>query len=682
MFHWSIKKQIYAIVLMLMVMAVVICVTGLFAMTGIKEAMDDINITAVRLADIDDAAAEINEVIIGVREILLTSDPAKKEDDKRELEQKVAEIDAKMKHIESVTRLHDEWAALQKEWESHKVIVNNIISLSMENTTVRATRLSNGQVGGYWDKATEALRQIAQAAEQTGLPEGILAARYAYEAISWSRNLELNEKKALVNSGNTAKLEEVRNEGLVLLENLVKSQANLERVMTDQGITDGQLKSFNDGFSRGYSAPQVTADDQINFKPATVSFPGGQSFANRSLGLASDIYWSQYKPLSLDGRPLWEAVLDLAQADTNGRAIEMLATQCNPTRKKEGEILKDVLAKQKGFFQAANEKAERDYNSARVVLLAVTGIGAVLALILAWLTVSRLARRLAGVIEDLSVRSADLERISAEISGASNSLAEASSEQAASLEETSATLEEMSSMTRSNAENANLTSQSTKQTIDLINSGGRTVETVTTAMSEITDSAEKIGQIIKTIEGIAFQTNLLALNAAVEAARAGEAGQGFAVVADEVRNLALRSAQAAKDTSALIEGTTQRVETGSANVAELAESFRKIEEGAQKVGNLIVEITSATNEQALGVEQANTAVAEMDKTTQSNASMAEETASSAVSLAEQTVHLNDLVQQLSAVVHGGRAADLAAPVHGEPPASAASSSPSRVRRLN
>ncbi len=172
-------------------------------------------------------------------------------------------------------------------------------------------------------------------------------------------------------------------------------------------------------------------------------------------------------------------------------------------------------------------------------------------------------------------------------------------------------------------------------------------------MTDISHSSEEIGQIVKAIESIAFQTNLLALNAAVEAARAGEAGQGFAVVADEVRNLALRSAQAAKDTTDLIQTTVQQVNVGTGNVENLTTSFRQIEQGAHEVGGLIAEITSASNEQALGVGQVNNSVTQIDTATQSNASMAEQTASSASTLTEQTLRLKDLVDQLTSVIHGG-----------------------------
>ncbi len=209
-------------------------------------------------------------------------------------------------------------------------------------------------------------------------------------------------------------------------------------------------------------------------------------------------------------------------------------------------------------------------------------------------------------------------------------------------------------MTRQNADNANKTNETTRNNAKHIDEGSVAIKNMSQAMGGINDSAEKIQHIVKTIEEVAFQTNLLALNAAVEAARAGEAGKGFAVVADEVRNLAQRSAQAAKDTTELIHDTVERVRTGSQVAEALDASFSQIEGGSQSVSRLIAEITNATNEQAQGVDQVNTAMAQMDKVTQENAANAEETASAAVELSDEAKNLNGMVARLVSMVEGKR----------------------------
>ena len=172
------------------------------------------------------------------------------------------------------------------------------------------------------------------------------------------------------------------------------------------------------------------------------------------------------------------------------------------------------------------------------------------------------------------------------------------------------------------------------------------------SMGEISQASEETGKIIKTIDEIAFQTNLLALNAAVEAARAGEAGAGFAVVADEVRNLALRAADAAKNTSNLIEDTVKKVKQGSEIVARTNEAFGKVASGSKKAGQLIGEITAASQEQAQGIGQVSTAIAEMDRVVQQNAANSEESAAASEELNAQAEQLKEFVQQLVAIVGG------------------------------
>jgi methyl-accepting chemotaxis protein len=171
-------------------------------------------------------------------------------------------------------------------------------------------------------------------------------------------------------------------------------------------------------------------------------------------------------------------------------------------------------------------------------------------------------------------------------------------------------------------------------------------------MKEIEDSSKKIDNIITVINDISFQTNLLALNAAVEAARAGEAGAGFAVVADEVRNLAIRAADAAKNTADLIEGTVKKIRDGGELVGSTNEAFAQVAESASKVGELVGEIAAASNEQAQGIEQINTAVVEMDKVVQQNAANAEESASASEEMNAQAEQMKAMVNELVALMGG------------------------------
>jgi ABC-type transporter Mla subunit MlaD len=175
------------------------------------------------------------------------------------------------------------------------------------------------------------------------------------------------------------------------------------------------------------------------------------------------------------------------------------------------------------------------------------------------------------------------------------------------------------------------------------------MQAMSAAMDAIKTSSSDIAKIIKTIDEIAFQTNILALNAAVEAARAGEAGMGFAVVADEVRNLAQRSAQAAKETAAKIEGAIARTEQGVQISAKVAQALEEIVTKVRQVNQLVTEVSAASKEQTQGIDQVNTAVSQMDRVTQSNAASAEEAASASEELNAQALSLKDAVSQLLAL---------------------------------
>jgi methyl-accepting chemotaxis protein len=243
-----------------------------------------------------------------------------------------------------------------------------------------------------------------------------------------------------------------------------------------------------------------------------------------------------------------------------------------------------------------------------------------------------------------------------QISASSQTLAEGASEQAASLEETSASLEEMASMTRRNAENAQSAKDLAAQARAAADAGAADMREMNEAIGGIKSSSDNIAKIIKTIDEIAFQTNILALNAAVEAARAGEAGMGFAVVAEEVRNLAQRSAEAARETTAKIEDSIARSEAGVEISAKVAARLAEIVAKARQVDELVAEIATASREQSQGIEQVNTAVTQMDKVTQGNAAAAEESASASEELNAQAQTLKDAVSDLLALVGGGAGA--------------------------
>ena len=306
-----------------------------------------------------------------------------------------------------------------------------------------------------------------------------------------------------------------------------------------------------------------------------------------------------------------------------------------------GEAGKHVLSDEAMLQSAQNYKITISAISIAAIIL---GIG------LAVFISRGIIKLLTNVSDQMSNSADQVVSASGQVSSASQSLAEGTSEQAASIEETSSSLEEMSSMTKQNAHNAGQADTLMKEADSVVAKANETMSELTTSMEDISKASEETSKIIKTIDEIAFQTNLLALNAAVEAARAGEAGAGFAVVADEVRNLAMRAADAAKNTASMIESTIKKVKDGSDLVTRTNQAFCNVSESTSKVGELVAEITAASNEQALGIDQVNTAVAEMDKVVQQNAANAEESAAAAEELGAQAVQMRSIVYKLLILV--------------------------------
>jgi methyl-accepting chemotaxis protein len=344
-----------------------------------------------------------------------------------------------------------------------------------------------------------------------------------------------------------------------------------------------------------------------------------------------------------------DALYAILQRDDMQAALSLFSGKIKPLSKAVDDAGTDLMQEQYSIVKSRADAYSSTVSTVRYISILMILLSLAVGGIIAFM-VRAMQNMLSESIAELRDGAEEVASAASQVSSASQSLAQGSSEQAASLVESSASAEEINSMARKNTDNSRATAELLSSSQQKVATANQHLGDMVNSMNEITESSGKISRIIKVIDEIAFQTNILALNAAVEAARAGEAGMGFAVVADEVRSLAQRSAQAAKDTAALIEESIAKSSEGKVKVDQVAIAIRAVTDDSARVKVMVDEVNLGSEEQSRGIEQIGKAISRMEKVTQTTAATAEQAAAASEELNAQSETLKDVIRRLQSMV--------------------------------
>jgi methyl-accepting chemotaxis protein len=647
----SFKAKIMILVVLFVVVVLLVGFSGNIAIKMEKEALLRTNEATTNYNTLQNIAFEMETVASFAKEMILLDLASEKVKLRDEIVRSIQEeLAPSIAGYNPKPEIVDQWNLLISTWNDFQDSIKVVIDNSMANTGYYARRLSLDASLVYWNEYVDYFNKMIENAayvDHYQIQDLIFEAQGCVLKIY---ALQLYEKLGIQAEDKTIR-ETYFARAKAELGNITLHLNNIEAIFINPQVNQDVITAFNAEFKKA-SEGKVQFSGQGSATWHKTPFQLPENFIKPSLRELGTYYYTYIKPLRGGGTDIFDRIRELALQDTNYVALQTLKEKSIPLGHKVDAIIVDLLDESDVGLRIIREETNKTSEMAQTTLYLVTGIGLLLGIVLSLIYTSKLNNSLIKITKELSKISDQVEAATEQLAQSASAQAQGAAEYASSIKQTRVTLDNLSEIISGNLELSNAADEVMRDATKEVNKAGDHVSQVNDAMKEITVSGKEIGKILKVINGIAFQTNLLALNAAVEASRAGEAGAGFAVVAEEVRNLAVRSAEAAKDSEGLISQMINNIDTGKELVMNTAHKMEDTVGEIKKGAAIVTEMHQSSQTQSEFVKDLHETVVEMDSVTQAHSASAEEIAATSYALEQQCHVLRVDMEELTRLAEG------------------------------